>query len=256
VTHRPPRSDRAAEARGDAAELARRLGVLEDGPIRVRAAARALAGLPPGRAAHVVSALVRGAGTAERVAARAIGEALADPGGDLSYDHLAAMYADADAEGLFEVTGLLVGPAPRRAWAVPRDRDGRLARITLGHKKAMARTHRDPDLLSRLAAEGEPAVVRELLRNPQVTEPCAVRIASRRPCRPETLALVAQAPRWRARPAVALAVARNPYAPTAVALKLLPSLAAHDLAEIGRDGTVHPLVQALAAQLVERRAGG
>ena len=51
---------------------------------------------------------------------------------------------------------------------------------------------KDPDFLARLAAEGAPEVVRELLRNPQLTEPFAVRIAARRPCRPETLRLLAE----------------------------------------------------------------
>ena len=47
-----------------------------------------------------------------------------------------------------------MAPPPQQAWQAPADKaDPRLSRLTLGHKKAMARTHRDPDLLARLAAE-------------------------------------------------------------------------------------------------------
>ncbi len=152
------------------------------------------------------------------------------------------------------MTALLVSPPPRKAWTEPRDRpDPRLAHLTLGHKKALSRANRDPDLLARLAAEGEPSVVRELLANPQLTEEFVVRIAARRPCRPSTLRCICDARRWRARTAGALAVAKNPYAETGLALGLLPALGAAELREIADDGALHPLVRALADRLATRR---
>jgi hypothetical protein len=153
------------------------------------------------------------------------------------------------------VAALLVAPRPRRAWREPFDKaDPRLAHLTLGHKKAMARAQRDPDLLARLAAEGDPVVVRELLRNPQLTEPFVVRIAARRPCRPGTLRCILESRRWRTRPAVALALVRNPYVETELALKLLPSLGASELRDVSRDGVLHPLVRAVAARIAAERA--
>lgn len=243
----------AAEAR----ELARRLAALEHGPIRVRAAARALAVTAPERAASLVAELVRGTSPALRVAAAAVAQALGDPDGEPAYGWRADLYAAAADGGLDEVKALLVSPAPQRAFTEPRDRaDPRLAHLTLGHKKALARARRDPDLLARLAAEGEPPVVRELLRNPQLTEEFVVRVAARRPCRPETLRCVAAAPRWRARPAVALAIVRNPFAETALALELVPTLGAGELLDVAQDGTLHPLVRALAERVAARRARG
>ena len=234
--------------------FARRLVALEEGSIRVRAAARALAATDPGSAAPLVAALVRGSAPLLRVAAAAVAHALGDPGEDISYAWLAELYATAAELRLTEVTALLVAPPPQRPWQEPRDKaDPRLAALTLGHKKAFARAHRDPDLLARLAAEGEPSVVRELLRNPRLTEAFVVRIASRRPCRPGTLRCVFESRRWRTRSAVALAVARNPYADPAIALELLPGLGAVDLREISRDGTLHPLVRAVAARLTAKR---
>jgi hypothetical protein len=152
------------------------------------------------------------------------------------------------------VAALLVAPGPQRAYEEPRDKaDPRLAHLTLGHKKAMARAQRDPDLLARLAAEGDPVVVRELLRNAQLTEPFVVRIAARRPCRPETLRCIFEARRWRTHTAVALALARNPYVETELALRLLPGIGTADLRDLSRDGVLHPLLRAVAARIADER---
>lgn len=245
----------APDPSAEALALARRLAALEEGPMRVRAAARALAVLEPARAATLVAALVQDTRAEHRVAAAAVARALGDPGADLPYPWLAELYASAAERGLAEVSSLLVAPAPRRGFEEPRDRaDPHLAHLTLGHKRAAARTQRDPDLLARLAAEGEPGVVQELLRNPQLTEEHVVRISARRPCRPGTLRCVAGERRWRTRPAVALAIVRNPYAEPALALELLPVLAAAELREVAEDGVLHPLVRTVAARIAARRS--
>lgn len=241
-----------AEAAGRA--LAQRLGALPEGPIRARAAARAVAQGDPEATALALAALARSPDAEARAALLAVGQGFLDPG--LDYAACAAVYAAAAEQGLTEVTSLFLSPPPMRAWAPPREPpDARLAHLSLGHKKAAARMQRDPDLLSRLAAEGAPEVVRELLKNAALTEPFAVRIAARRPCRPETLRLLAESPRWRTQPAVALAIARNPYTEPAVALKLLAFLGKADLADLGADGKVHPLVRALAERLARSRGG-
>ncbi len=244
---------------GPAAEalaLARRLARLEEGAIRRGAAARALAALEPERALLVVLALVRASGGAEaRAALAAVGQALVAPEEALPYSWVAGVYAAASACGASEVAALLVAPPPQRPYTEPRDKaDAHLAHLTLGHKKALARAQRDPDLLARLAAEGDPVVVRELLRNAQLTEPFVVRIASRRPCRPATLRCIFEARRWRTRPAIARALVRNPYVEPELALKLLPALGAAELRDVSRDGVLHPLLRAVAARTaVERR---
>jgi hypothetical protein len=244
----------AAGPEAEARALARRLAALDEGPIRAGAAARHLAALDPALGARVLAVFVRGAGGAFRASAAAVAAAIAAPREELSYAWLADAYAVAIEEGLEEVTALLVSPPPRKAWIAPHDKaDARLAHLTLGHKKALARANRDPDLLARLAAEGEPSVVRELLANPQLTEEFVVRIAARRPCRPSTLRCICDARRWRSRTAVALAVARNPYAETRLALGILPVLGAAELREIADDGALHPLVRALARRLATRR---
>jgi hypothetical protein len=243
----------------EAEALVRRLLALEEGPMRARAAGRALGGMDPAAAAETIAALVSRAGQgAGSAAVAAVGQAVLDPEAGLSYEWLAGLYASAIELGLEGVRAMLLSPAPQRLWEEPLDRaDPRLSHLTLGHKKSLARVHRDPDLLARLAAEGEPVVVRELLRNPQLTEPFALRIASRRPCRPQTLRCLWQERRWRTRPAVLLALVRNPYLEPEVALKILPSLAAGELEEIAADGTLHPLVRAVAEGVSrDRREAG
>jgi hypothetical protein len=220
------------------------------------AAARLLGEMEPALAALAIAALARGTGAEHRMAIAAVGQALGDPSAGLDYERTADIYAAAAERRLVEVTSLFVRPAAHREWVPPRDKpDPRLARLTLGHKKTMARANRDPDLLARLAAEGEPSVVRELLRNAQLTEPFAIRIAARRPIRPETLRCFFESRRWRTRPAVVLAVVKNPYVETEVALKLLPFLGSGELEEIATDGALHALVRELARRLVAERAG-
>ena len=245
-----------AQALSLARALLSRLLALEEGPMRARAAARALAAGDPELTALALAALCKSGGTFERVALSAVGQAFLDKELGLTYETMAELYAAAVARGLTEVTSLFLSPAPHKTYVPPRDHsDSRLSHLSLGHKKVAARVQRDPDLLARLAAEGTPEVVRELLQNPQLTEPFAIRIAARRPCRPQTLRLLAEAPRWRTRPAVALAIARNPYAEPAVSLKLLGFLARTDSKDLGKDGAIHPLVRALAAKLSEGQGG-
>jgi len=243
------------QAQDEARALAGRLGALEEGEMRGRAAAREIEAYPPPLAAEVVAALVDLAAEGEPVAVAAVGRAFAAAW--VSYEARSALYAAAAAAGLVEVMALLLAPPPHAGWQEPRDKaDPRLATLTLGHKKTMARSHRDPDLLARLAAEGEPTVVRELLRNPRLTEDFAVRIAARRPCRPETLRCLFEDRRWRLRPRVAVALVRNPYVETEIALKLLPTLAEREVTELARDGSVHALVRATAVRLLALREGG
>lgn len=234
--------------------LAQRLTALPEGPIRARAAARAIAEGDPDGTARALAALAKSPEPAARVALLAVGQGLLDS--ELAYDACAGVYQAAAAHGLTEVTSLFLAPPPLKAWVPPREPpDAHLSHLSLGHKKALARGKRDPDFLARLAAEGAPEVVRELLKNPQLTEPFAIRIAARRPCRPETLRLLAESPRWRTQPAVARAVARNPYAEPAVALKLLAFLGPADVADLSQDGAIHPLVRALATRLAQARRG-
>lgn len=243
----------------DARSLVRRLAALEEGEIRARAAARRLGRLAPERAVALLDTLLAWGGEGDAVRAlAAVGQALSDPL-LVHYEWTAATYAVARDAGRGAVADLLLSPRPHRRYVEPLDRpDPVVAGLTLGHKKALARLRRDPDLLARLAAEGDPAVVREALRNPLLREEDVVRIAARRPARPETLRCLFLDRRWRTRPAVRRALARNPYAETGMALRILPTLARRDLGEIRADPSLHPKVREAAARLwsERKRSGG
>ena len=142
--------------------LARNLRALDEGPVRARAAARALSALEPEQAAELLAELIERRSEPDAAAAvAAIGQAMLDPGG-FGYDRLADLYAAAVERGLAQVSMLLLTPTAQRPFEEPFDKsDPHLACLTLGHKKSQARLGRDPDRLARLAAEGDPAVVRE-----------------------------------------------------------------------------------------------
>ncbi len=244
-----------AVARAEA--FARLLGVLPEGDIRAGAAGRHLARMPPEEGVELLAALVSsGAEAWGTPAVAAIGQALRGTAPVIPYEWRTAAYAEARERALPHVASLFLAPAPRRPFQEPRDRsDPESARLTLGQKKTFARLRRDPDLLARLAAEGDPAVVRELLRNPLVTEAVAARIAARRPVRPEVLRALHEDPRFRNRAAVRRALARNPYVETEIALHILPTLPPGLVGEIARDGTLHPAVREAARVLSEKRRG-
>jgi hypothetical protein len=245
-------SARPATPALEARRLARQLEALEEGEIRSRAAARALAAMAPDVAAQVLAELVRLAGRGEPAAMAAMGQALLQ--GALPYDETAALYAAAAERGLTQVQALLVRSPGREGRENPPDRaDPLLETATLGHRKTLARTQRDRDALARLSADADPAVVRELLRNPRLTEDAVVRIAARRPTRAETLRCVFEDRRWRVRRPVQVALAKNPWLEPAIALQLLPALDARALREIAEDRQLAAAVRALARRLAVLR---
>jgi hypothetical protein len=95
-------------------------------------------------------------------------------------------------------------------------------------------------------------VVRNALLNPRLTEPLVVRMAARRPARPEPLVEIWSSPRWTARHAVRRALVFNPYLPPDVGAKIVPLLNSTDLAELAADSSVHPSLREQAARLLEQ----
>jgi hypothetical protein len=122
------------------------------------------------------------------------------------------------------------------------------ADLSLGHRRSLARTA-PPERFPRLGAEKDARVARELLRNPRLTEAEVLRLASRRPALPEVLSAIAESARFGGRLSVRTAVARNPYTPTQLAVRLLPHLGRALLSEISADATLHPEVRAFARKL-------
>ena len=133
--------------------------------------------------------------------------------------------------------------------------DAKLFSESLGYLKQKARATRDPDELARFVMVSNPSVVRNALLNPRLTEEWVVRIAARRPARPEPLLEIWKSPRWSSRHAVRRALVLNPYLPPEVGAKIVPLLNQTDLAELASDGEVHPGLRYQAKLLLESSPG-
>ena len=90
-----------------------------------------------------------------------------------------------------------------------------------------------------------------MLINPRLTEALVVRIAARRPARPEPLVEIWKSSRWSVRHAVRRALVFNPYLPVEVGAKIVPLLSTQDLIELSGDAGVHESLRAQAKKLLE-----
>ncbi|MFP2934703.1 hypothetical protein ACLESO_58265 [Pyxidicoccus sp. 3LG] len=121
---------------------------------------------------------------------------------------------------------------------------------SLGHLKTQARLTKDPDTLSRLATVSDPSVLRNVLINPRLTEELVVRIAARRPARPEPLIEIWKSPRWSVRHSVRRALVFNPYLPPEIGAKIVPLLNTADLRELVSSSALHVALREQATRLL------
>lgn len=114
--------------------------------------------------------------------------------------------------------------------------------LTLGERKALARTHRRDQLLL-LIRDPHPMVVAILLDNPHVTESDVIKMAAARPAVPESLAKIAAHARWSVRHAVKRALVLNPSTPLADAIRIATTLRRPELAELAGDHSLPDLLR-------------
>jgi hypothetical protein len=120
--------------------------------------------------------------------------------------------------------------------------------LTLGERKALARTH-DRQQILLLLRDPHPAVIAILLDNPHITEADIVRIASARPAVPASLAQVAVHARWSVRHAVKRALVLNPSTPLADAIRIATTLRFQELRALAADESLPEPLRAHAAQV-------
>ncbi len=121
--------------------------------------------------------------------------------------------------------------------------------LTLGERKALARTHRRDQLLL-LIRDPHPQVVAILLDNPHVTEGDVVKMAASRPAVPESLQKIAAHARWSVRHAVKRALVLNPSTPLADAIRIATTLRAAELEELAADHALPEQLRKHAAELL------
>lgn len=120
--------------------------------------------------------------------------------------------------------------------------------LTLGERKALARTH-DRQQILLLVRDPHPAVVAILLDNPHVTEADVLRIATARPAVPASLASVAAHPRWSVRQPVKRALVLNPSTPLADAIRIATTLRFHELRALAADESLPEPLRTHAAEV-------
>src|SRR5262245_61802411 len=96
----------------------------------------------------------------------------------------------------------------RRTEELPVPDYGTGRELTLGERRALARRP-NRRAFDKLLADPHPLVIRQLLRNPKLTEDDVVRMVARRPTRTAVIQEVAQSQRWLSRSRVRLAIILN-----------------------------------------------
>jgi hypothetical protein len=124
--------------------------------------------------------------------------------------------------------------------------------LTVGERKSLARAP-SRRAFDKLLADPHPLVLRQLLENPRLTEDDVVRIAARRPARPEVALSLARSPRWLRRSRVRMAILLNPGSPPAVAMPLLAACTRSELVEIVHSADSNKVLRATACELLARR---
>ncbi|HEX5059146.1 MAG TPA: hypothetical protein VFV99_07285 [Kofleriaceae bacterium] len=121
--------------------------------------------------------------------------------------------------------------------------------LTLGERKALARTHRR-DKLTLLIRDPHPQVVAIVLDNPHITEQDVVKMAAARPAVPEALAKIAAHTRWSVRHAVKRALVLNPSTPLADAIRIATTLRAPELTELANDNSLPETLRKHATEVL------
>jgi hypothetical protein len=238
-----------------ARRLARRLHALAGGPdLRRKAAARELARLDPTDATELIQDLLELSQEGWEPANCVLSSFVAALGIEASaIPYAGALRRLASLQDLSAVAALFPESAPR-AKLDPNEaarRDAKLFNDTLGHLKTKARLTRNPDELAKVAMVSEPSVIRNALINPRLTEALVVRIAARRPARPEPLVEIWKCTKWSSLHAVRRALVFNPYLPPEVGAKIVPLLNTTDLAELANDRSVHRWLREQAVLLLK-----
>jgi hypothetical protein len=242
-------------SREDAQETVLHLRSLGGGPDVARlAAARLLARLPPIDATELLQEIItlaREGWEPARGVLPSFTRALDMEAAQIPYAsalrRIAALSEQREVETLFPAGA----PVQQYNADAAARADAKLFTQSLGHMKTQARLTKNPDQLARLAVASNAEVVRNVLINPRLTEEIVVRIAARRPARPEPLLEIWHSSKWSSRPSVRRALAFNPYLPPEVGAKILPLLSVADLKELARDNGVHQSLRDQAKALLE-----
>jgi len=233
-------------------QIVARLQAIRDARMRTLVLVEAFREGEPALWVQVLAAIVQRAHVADDAdaieALESVTHAAADPA--LPYATRQAFYEAATDHGLPSIARLFLVTTPAPPDLAPERPLKPTGRpLTLGERKALARTHRREELLL-LIRDPHPAVVAILLDNPHVTESDVVRVAAARPAVPASLALIASHARWSVRHPVKRALVLNPATPLADAIRIATTLRGNDLTELAADPAVPTVLRRHAADLL------
>jgi hypothetical protein len=124
--------------------------------------------------------------------------------------------------------------------------------LTLGERRALARKP-SRGALDKLLTDPHPMVIRNVLKNPRITEDDVVRLAAKRPAHADAIVEIARDTRWSHRPRVRMAIVQNPGAPPEVAVPMIGLLIRPELVQVLAATDVPAVVRAAATELLQRR---
>jgi hypothetical protein len=127
--------------------------------------------------------------------------------------------------------------------------------LTLGERKSLARRP-DREMMARLLLDPHPEVIRRLLANPRLTEDDVVRLASKRPCRPDIITEIARSEKWVHRSRVRLSIVLNPSTPSEISAPVASLLMRQELKLVAETTAVPRVVRALCLEHLQRRPPG
>lgn len=235
-----------------------RLKAIRDPRMRVLALVQSLGEGDPTVWIDAFASLISRAHTVDdadaMLAVQTITQAAAEPG--IPYEVRKQLYEAAVTRGAPAIARLfhVVSPATAEAAELKKqlapERALRPAGrpLTLGERKALARTH-DREQILLMVRDPHPMVVAILLDNPHLTEGDVLKIASRRPAVPEALVKIAAHPKWSVRHPVKRALVMNPSTPLADAIRIVTTLRVHELAELAADPAISEPLRAHAAEV-------
>ncbi len=171
----------------------------------------------------------------------------------LGLEKMSAIYDAARKKGHEDVVRLLMNPPPQGKRYSEFDfvEGQQVTDITLGHKRSLAKGF-NKDTLDRILYDEDLVVIGHILSNPRIVERDVLKIASKRPIKPEILKTVFESEKWISRYVVKRALVLNPCTPTGIALGLVNFMQFQDLKLIATNKTVHEEVRLSAEELLRK----
>jgi hypothetical protein len=124
--------------------------------------------------------------------------------------------------------------------------------LTVGERRVLAR-HPSRENIERLLSDPHPLVLRELLKNPHLTEEDVLRIAARRPAHIVAISALAKSTAWLCRRRIRFALVQNPGVPAHISGPLLVVCNRAELNEVMANTTLRKGLRLTACELLATR---